>query len=155
MKFYIQIPSDEKWGNPIHNTDFDLLSKEELNTMGWYEYIPVNAPEINAQYKLSYTTEVINNVVKMVWSKKLKTGKELAHAIKGQWAEVRRLRTEKLFNSDYTQMADTPVSESKKEQWKVYRQALRDITTQPDPFNIVFPTSPKNEDLNIGVYRVE
>jgi hypothetical protein len=155
MKFYIQIPSDGKWGNPVQNTDFDVLSKEELNAMGWYEYLPVNAPEINSQYKLSYTNEVIDNVVKMIWTKELKTGKELAYAIKAQWAEVRSLRTQMLFDSDYTQMNDTTVSESEREQWKIYRQALRDITTQPDPFNIVFPTSPKNENLNIGVYRVE
>jgi hypothetical protein len=29
-----------------------------------------------------------------------------------------------------------------KEVWAAYRQALRDVTLQPDPFNIVWPTPP-------------
>jgi hypothetical protein len=33
----------------------------------------------------------------------------------------------------------TPVPED----WKVYRQALRDITLQPDIFNIIWPTAPQ------------
>jgi hypothetical protein len=33
----------------------------------------------------------------------------------------------------------TPVPED----WRVYRQALRDITLQPDIFNIIWPTAPQ------------
>jgi hypothetical protein len=40
-------------------------------------------------------------------------------------------------DSDWTQLADTPVD---KTSWATYRQELRDITAQPDPFNITRPT---------------
>ena len=33
-----------------------------------------------------------------------------------------------LFDSDWTQVPDSPLSDSKKTEWRTYRQALRDIT---------------------------
>lgn len=56
-----------------------------------------------------------------------------------QWAIVRAERNSKLAASDWTQLADAPVDAA---EWAVYRQALRDITTQPDPFAIVWPEMP-------------
>lgn len=41
--------------------------------------------------------------------------------------EVRRLRTERLYDCDWTQLPDAPLSEAQKEQWRTYRQALRDM----------------------------
>jgi len=38
--------------------------------------------------------------------------------------------------SFWTQLSDSPVD---KAAWATYRQALRDITTQVDPFNIKWP----------------
>jgi hypothetical protein len=35
------------------------------------------------------------------------------------------------------------VNISTKESWAIYRQALRDITNQADPFNITWPTPPQ------------
>jgi len=45
-----------------------------------------------------------------------------------------------LLGSDWTQMPD--VLFSNKEAWASYRQALRDITLQTDPFAIVWPVAP-------------
>lgn len=53
---------------------------------------------------------------------------------------VRQTRNELLKESDWTQVADAPVN---KEAWATYRQALRDITTQPNfPFDIEYPVKP-------------
>lgn len=57
------------------------------------------------------------------------------------WAYVRRERDRCLLTSDWTQLPD--VSPATKDLWAPYRQALRDITLQPDPFNIVWPTPPQ------------
>ena len=54
-----------------------------------------------------------------------------------QWPMVRAERDAKLAASDWTQLPDVPLAT--KEAWAVYRQALRDITNQPDPFNITWP----------------
>lgn len=59
-----------------------------------------------------------------------------------EWAIVRNQRNTLLVQSDWTQFPDVPLSEERRQQWQAYRQALRDITDQPDPFNIVWPTPP-------------
>lgn len=49
-------------------------------------------------------------------------------------------RNELLFNSDWTQLPDSPLTEQKKLLWAEYRQNLRDITKQPEfPTNIIWP----------------
>lgn len=57
------------------------------------------------------------------------------------WATVRHMRDNLLAACDWTQLPDVP-SETKAV-WADYRQALRDITLQTDPFNITWPTEPK------------
>jgi hypothetical protein len=41
--------------------------------------------------------------------------------------ELRNLRTIKLFNCDWTQFIDSPLSNEKKLEWQTYRQQLRDL----------------------------
>lgn len=57
-----------------------------------------------------------------------------------EWQVVREKRDKLLAASDWTQLPDVPLAT--KEAWAVYRQALRDITLQADPFNIVWPSTP-------------
>ena len=58
-----------------------------------------------------------------------------------QWPVVRAERDRRLLASDWTQLPDVLLAT--KEVWAAYRQALRDITEQLDPFNIVWPTAPQ------------
>ena len=44
-----------------------------------------------------------------------------------EWRDVLQKRNNKLTASDWTQAADSPLSNSKKAEWATYRQALRDI----------------------------
>ena len=57
-----------------------------------------------------------------------------------QWWEIRNERDRIIAHTDWTQNADVP--ESTKIKWQSYRQQLRDITKQEDPFNITWPTKP-------------
>ena len=59
--------------------------------------------------------------------------------IQNKWNEIREIRTEMLKECDWTQLSDVNLSEEEKETWREYRQALRDITLQDDPFNIIWP----------------
>ena len=43
------------------------------------------------------------------------------------WEEVREKRDRRLSASDWTQMPDCPLSDSKKAEWASYRQALREL----------------------------
>ncbi len=59
---------------------------------------------------------------------------------------LRRQRNVLLGESDWTQTADSPLSDSKKAEWVTYRQALRDLpsnyTDEDDFDDVVFPTPP-------------
>ena len=57
-----------------------------------------------------------------------------------QATNVRRTRTEKLKDSDWTQIAD---STADKQAWATYRQALRDISAQSGfPWTVTWPDAP-------------
>lgn len=57
------------------------------------------------------------------------------------WASARAERDALLLRSDWTQVPDSPLSEN--QDWKEYRQALRDITSDfPSPGDIVWPEKP-------------
>ena len=57
-----------------------------------------------------------------------------------QATSVRNSRTEKLKDSDWTQIAD---STADKAAWATYRQALRDITSQSGfPWEVTWPDAP-------------
>ena len=65
-----------------------------------------------------------------------KTAEELAK-------EIRQKRNAHLSESDKYMMPDYPITEEKKDEWKAYRQALRDITLRTDfPYQIDFPGKP-------------
>jgi len=55
---------------------------------------------------------------------------------------VRIERSKLLADCDWTQLPDAPLPVGLKQEWADYRQALRDITEQADPFSIVWPVAP-------------
>lgn len=57
--------------------------------------------------------------------------------------QLRSVRDTKLFQSDWTQMSDSPLSPEKKQEWATYRQALRDFPGSCDLENPVWPTPPQ------------
>lgn len=62
-----------------------------------------------------------------------------------QKAEVkmRSMRDNLLTASDWTQSPDSPLTDSKKQEWATYRQALRDLPANTvDPANPTWPTQP-------------
>lgn len=59
-----------------------------------------------------------------------------------KWYYVRTERNYFLSSSDWTQVNDSPLSQTDKDAWATYRQALRDITNQNDPFNLTWPVAP-------------
>lgn len=66
---------------------------------------------------------------------------EAKAALDAQQAKsVRDDRTNRLSESDWTQLADAPVD---KTAWATYRQALRDVTTQEGfPWSVTWPVKP-------------
>jgi len=57
-------------------------------------------------------------------------------------AKIKPKRDQLLVDSDWTQLPDSPLTEEKKNEWRVYRQALRDYPANLTPW---FPTPPSNK----------
>ena len=66
---------------------------------------------------------------------------ESAAKVGAQWTVIRAERNKLLVESDWTQLPDAPVDAAA---WATYRQALRDITTEANPFAIVWPQGPSS-----------
>jgi hypothetical protein len=118
------------WGN-ISN--FNVLDDVFLKTFGWYPYrfVAVDLFD-NMIVDGSYTVVEENEVVEY----------QIDSEIEALWGNIRNRRNMLLNECDWTQLPDSPLTEEKKLEWKVYRQDLRDITNQEDPHNIIWPTKP-------------
>ena len=68
------------------------------------------------------------------------TTDEQTALINQQWANIRFERDRKLKDTDWRASSDLTLSDD----WKTYRQALRDVPTQSDPYNITWPTEPSS-----------
>ena len=62
------------------------------------------------------------------------------------WGQIRIERNVLLSESDWTQIIDTPLSDSKKAEWVTYRQSLRDLPADNSSAAsidaVTFPTQP-------------
>jgi hypothetical protein len=66
---------------------------------------------------------------------------KLAAKTQAQWTSVRTQQRQKLYESDWT-CSVTDYEVPNKSEWVQYRAQLRDVTTQSDPFAIVWPPRP-------------
>ena len=55
-----------------------------------------------------------------------------------KWERIRDDRNYRLSKTDWRALSDLTLSD----EWKTYRQALRDVPSQTDPDNITWPTEP-------------
>lgn len=58
------------------------------------------------------------------------------------WAEVKTTRSKLLSETDWMVVRAQENGAELSDEWKAYRQALRDITDQPNPFSITWPVKP-------------
>lgn len=58
--------------------------------------------------------------------------------------QAKENRDKLLYESDWTQLPNGPLTTQQQQSWVVYRQQLRDITSQSGyPFKIIWPTPPQ------------
>jgi hypothetical protein len=84
---------------------------------------------------------LINGVWTQNYSVKDLSADESAAKVGAQWTVIRAERNKLLAESDWTQLPDASADAAA---WATYRQALRDITTQANPFAIIWPESPSS-----------
>jgi hypothetical protein len=142
MKLYIKRNQDQ-WLDPEFRSDLENVPKEQYNSEGIYDLEPTPGPTVDLNTISSYEIYLDdNNIARYRWTTTLKTGESLRLAIQDKWVEIRTLRDRLLAQTDYTQLQDYIISSEKKQAWADYRQQLRDVTTQEDPFQLIWPTDP-------------
>lgn len=150
---FIQIDENgEAFGNPVvfenlrqlfPNVSFALpVQPEDVERLGFGIYEYASQPEPGLFERVVECSPVRNEegVYTQTWRIISMSDSEREVATEQQWMNVASQRNHLLYLCDWTQLADSNVD---KAGWAVYRQALRDITEQSDPFNIVWPTPPQ------------
>ena len=66
-----------------------------------------------------------------------------AEVLAGKWQNQREIRDDLLSQSDWVVARAFETGGTVSDEWKNYRQALRDVPTQSDPDNITWPTEPQ------------
>lgn len=107
---------------------------------GYVLVATIDAPE---QKPTENVFEVLPVLKDGIWTQTFVTSEasaeEIAERVMSAWVGIRQKRNQLLSSSDWTQLPDAPVDAAV---WAEYRQALRDITDQEDPFKLVWPSEP-------------
>ena len=125
-----------------YNVSFPTdLTSEILEGFGVYSVQQTPMPNDYTKNIVEGTPTLVDGTYTQVWNQTDATQEEIDVKIQNQWEQIRVARNEILTQCDWTILPDSPVSSSI-EEWKTYRQQLRDITNQSNPFEVVWPTQP-------------
>jgi hypothetical protein len=116
------------------------LSEEALSDWDVYSVTSTQIPNDYTKNIIEGTPVLTDGVYYQNWVITNATESEINYRLENQWEEIRLIRNELLKESDWTQLSD--VSQTIKDLWTVYRQELRNITNQENPFNIEWPVKP-------------
>lgn len=159
---FIQIKNAQPFGYPVTDENMRALIPENVSIPQYpltkdvldfgfalYEYAqkpeyPLSSFKVVEEGTPVWTQdETRGRYVTQVWNVRDMTPAEKDAATEEQWNMVRSERDWKLQQSDWTQLPDVPLTAEQKAEWVTYRQQLRDVTNQPDPFNITWPVAPQ------------
>jgi hypothetical protein len=116
------------------------LSNEQLIEWDMYEVQFSAAPNDYTKNIIEGTPTLIDGNYYQNWIQTDATESEIQQRLEDKWFEIREIRNQLLMECDWTQLSD--ISTEIKSLWSSYRQDLRDITNQTNPFNIIWPVKP-------------
>jgi hypothetical protein len=116
-----------------------LAEADIANQNGWIEIVNehISTDNSNELHPISIGTLYANGQF-------TKAPVDESKMLISNWNRIRVQRDIILKNSDVNVLPDRWASMNTETQqaWSTYRQSLRDITKQSDPFNIIWPTPP-------------
>ena len=154
MTMFIQLEDGNPVGHAVTEDNFRLLFPntslpwpfvaEDVEPLGFGLWDFSSQPELGVFEKAVEVAPVKDESGRwrQTWAVEPMTEEEVAARTEQEWAAMRGQRNMILARSDWTQLPDAPLTNTETANWASYRQALRDITTQADPFNINWPVSP-------------
>ena len=116
------------------------LTDESLVEWDMYVVTPTPMPNDYTKNITEGTPVLTDGVYYQSWNQTNASQSEIDYRLENQWFIVRETRNELLAECDWTQLSDIPTET--KSIWSEYRQSLRDITSQTNPFSITWPVKP-------------
>ena len=126
------------------NTSFKSgMNKFDLEDWGVYEVTITPKPTDYTKNVSEATPILVSGSYQQVWNETDKTESEISSSIELKWQEIREQRNVLLTECDWTQFQDSPITGSKLTEWQTYRQQLRDLTNNDNPFTLEWPAQPE------------
>ena len=116
------------------------IPTETLSDFGVFEVTQTPKPNDYTKNISEGTPILTDGVYYQNWIQTDASQSEIDYRLENQWFIIRETRNELLAECDWTQLSDIPTET--KSIWSEYRQSLRDITSQTNPFNITWPVKP-------------
>ena len=116
------------------------LTDTSLIEWDMYVVTPTPMPTDYTKNITEGTPVLTNSVYYQNWIQTDASQSEIDYRLENQWFIIRETRNQLLVECDWTQLADIPYET--KTIWSEYRQSLRDITSQSNPFSITWPVKP-------------
>jgi hypothetical protein len=116
------------------------LTDSILTDWDMYVVTPTPIPNDYTKNITEGTPVLTDGVYYQNWIQTDASQSEIDYRLENQWFAVRQIRNELLVECDWTQLND--ISQTTKDLWSTYRQQLREITNQQNPFNIEWPVKP-------------
>ena len=111
-----------------------IVEDTEHDSAFIFEFKLTTVPGLKEIHKLSPKTKI--EIVDM-------SDEEILAVDSAQTTLARYQRNQKLQETDWTLLPDSPLTESQKQNFVLYRQQLRDIPLQSGfPWDIIWPVSP-------------
>lgn len=125
--------------------DAERPTDEYLAWSGYYGFIGTPMPEFDRAtekvVEADWVRDDVERTFTQAWNVVALDEAEKAAVEESEWERLRQERNARLFESDWTQVADAPPDT--KQAYVVYRQELRDLPENTeDPFNPVWPEEP-------------
>lgn len=128
------------------NTSFPKrLTDETLAEYGLYRVGSILQPEYDDRIQRCVQKnqpELVDGKWVLGWDIYDKTQEQIDHETESQAESIRARRNEALKQCDWTVVADSPLSDELKAEWLAYRQALRDISNNPEFPWVDLPNDP-------------
>jgi hypothetical protein len=124
---------------------FDVIPIETLLNYNVHVVYPVGRGSDYTKNYTEGTPQLINGQYFQNWIVTDATQEEIEERLDVQWNQIKLIRNQYLSQSDWTQLQDSPLTIEEKNKWMIYRQNLRNVINQNNPFDIIWPTVPANK----------
>lgn len=149
---YVKLNSDgdiEKYPYNLYDLNIDFphtsftipVEETSLNNRNIFKVTETPKPNVNHTQEVVELSPILQNGVWVqVWEVVPATQEQLQVKYDNASYNIRKNRNDLLSACDWTQVADSPAD---KQAWATYRQALRDISSQPNfPWSVEWPVAP-------------